>query len=328
MNNIICSLRLFLWVGILCVCISAASVKERDKESLTIPDDEPISFCNYDGDVCFTHFKGIIYNAIDKDYIENKNGITVRNYRNDAREPYSEDSEKTFQITSINRNIDPGIRAGYINAQITPLADAQNMDFVLHKCFLYGYERILVWALMPKSIEKVEYKTLQQRKDEQLYYYEGEDIKNSLVYFTLRRSEEYTSCASTGKNVLYIINGIEIPEKVFDALNPIFIRSLHRITDPDSLSKYNRKKLKEAVIIETFTYEEIIAPNVILSTGRSRELFYVNDIEITEDIFFALKPSYFKETQKILTKEENYRYIEGKHPEDNPRTKTIYKANI
>ena len=315
--------RLLLCVGILCVCMGTTSVKEREKTALMVSDDEPVWFCDYNGNLGVSPIKGIIYNVINKDYVENKNGLTIRTHQDKTRDPHSGSSEKTFQIIAINRNATPDTRGGYFNAQLTPLSDAQQIDFSINKFYPFGYERILVWALMPKSIEKVEYKTLQQRIDEQLNYYEG--IQNPLVCFTLRRSDEYTSA---NNSVLYVVNGIEIPERVFDALNPIFIRSLNRRTDEETLRKYNRKKAKEVVVIETFTHQEIIAPNVILSTGRGNARFFVNDIEITKDIFLALKPAYFRETQKIRENDENYRYIEGKHPEDNPKTRTLYKAYI
>ncbi len=319
---------LFLFGGILGVYAGAvSSVKDDEKIEMKVLDNEPIYFCDWFGRV--EPIKGIIYNAIDKDYIADKHGFTLRTHHDKTKNTNTGGSDKTFQLICIDRYINPAEVAAGFDDQVSSLSDAQNFDYSINKYYPFVYQRILVWALMPKAIEKVEYKTLQQRKDENLDYYEG--VKNPLVCFTLRSSWEYNNTdyyPSVDKGIIYVINGIEIPEKVFDALNPIFIRSLNRIKDKEELSKYNREGLNGVVQIETFTHEEIIAPNKFIYNEKKSSRFFVNEVEVTFDIFLALKPSFFKETQVIQEKNENYRYIKGKHPQDNPKTITIHKAYI
>lgn len=317
---------LFLFGGILGVYAGAvSSVKDDEKIELKVSDNEPIYFCDCYGDAGPEPIKGIIYNAIDKDYIADKHGFTLRTHHDKTKNTNTGGGGKTFQLICIDRYINPAEVAAGFDDQVSSLSDAQNFDYSINKYYPLGYRRILVWALMPKAIEKVEYKTLQQRKDENLDYYEG--VKNPLVCFTLRKSREYAYPVAD-KGIMYVINGIEISEKVFRALNPVFIRSLNRIKDKEELSKYNREGLNGVVQIETFTHEEIIAPNKFIYNEKKSSRFFVNEVEVTFDIFLALKPSFFKETQVIQEKNENYRYIKGKHPQDNPKTITIHKAYI
>lgn len=319
-------------------CVGKKSCLKNQKY-YTAKDNEYIWLKYPEGDINLnTPFKGIVYNAVDKDYIENKNGINLQLiYKNFSPsdslfmkyDPYNTVKNthyeyKTFQIIAINNSLNPAVQANDYTGQITSLSFAENLDFCIDKRYLYGYERILIWTLMPRAIEKVEYKTFKQRIEEKIDYYDG-DKKNPIVCFTLKSGKH----KSSEKSTLYLINGIEIPEKVFNAINPVFIRSLSRITDTKELNKYRKKRLKEVVVIETFTHKEIIAPKVILSTGQHLNIFYVNDIKITEDIFCTLKPAYFKEYRIISAKNENYMYAKGKHVEDQiPQMKTIHKAVI
>lgn len=100
------------------------------------------------------------------------------------------------------------------------------------------------------------------------------------------------------RHTLYLLNGIEITEKIFNAINPVYIKSLKRISDKQELMQFGKRSLKNVVMVETFSYDDMIAPQMIMWTGNPKTLFFVNDIRLNEKSFQAIDKTALKKWYK------------------------------
>ncbi len=264
------------------------------KESQYMVNDQDTLFLVTSNMGC-TMVDGAIYNALDKRYIANKNGITIEHEEDFWGNPQM----KTFQMISLFQTTQlPGtsIQANAINA-------AKTWDYSINDTYKLDAVRYFISALMPCAIEKAEYTA----------YTEALNSKKGIVNITTRNPNKTKSDV---RSTLYLLNGIEITEKIFDAINPVYIKYLSRITDKAELLQYNKKKLKEVVKVETFTYDEIIAPTVIIQAdGGHVEIFLIDDIRLDEKSFQAIDKRFFKEYRRIYNNEKAFMPYLKKYPD-------------
>ncbi len=262
-----------------------------------IANDNEIIFLDNPVSSIKTIIKGNTYNAIDKHYIDNRYGITTDSqYCIDG----SVRTYKTFRLISFSSSITDISFTDFISS----LNSAKDWDFRINETNLIGYERILVSALMPRAIEQLDYQTYEQRIKNNIPMF-GSDENKGIINITTRNIDKIQT---NNKPTFYLLNNIKISEKIFDAINPVYIKSLSRITD---------KTNKEGIKIETFSHNEVIAPNALAVTdaGYTLDVFLVNGIEIDIETFRALNPAFFKTTQYIRKGNESFNPYLKKYPD-------------
>lgn len=201
---------------------------------------------------------GDLFNAINHRYIVNKNGFTTE---------IGQDGQERRWFGLIAFNHAPNLDDFMVNA----LTAARSFNFAINDRFMIHYARVMVSILMPQAIEKVEFVPTPENITDLVRNHvssEPHEIQKGIVRFYTRP----TPCTISNKNTLYLLNGVEITSAIFEAIHPIFIRSLQRITDSDKLSSFNQSRLQEVVKIETFSYFEIRPPMPF--TGNSVDSIY------------------------------------------------------
>jgi hypothetical protein len=224
---------------------------------------------------------GSIFKAIDPRYIANRHGVfTVLN-------DFGESSNKTFTLL-IEGNERDIVPSG-INYEIPPVV-GRLWNYYINGKLMFWYQRIIPFKLMPHAIEKVEYLTAEQCKD-----------TIGMVHITTRNIE----CdIFSDKSTLYLLDDIVITGKIFEAINPVHIQSLQRITDKDKISAYGRKEIKEVVNIKTFKRKDINYLAIVF--GDSHWSYDVNGIQFNGDTYSALNSSFFKTFKNVPATQEKY----------------------
>jgi hypothetical protein len=92
------------------------------------------------------------------------------------------------------------------------------------------------------------------------------------------------------RDTRYLLDDVEITYKIFNALTPVFIRSLERITDKTKIAELGYDNCSEVVSINLFTVNEVIGSEVIMSvTGETDPDAY---IAIIDGVALYGDPSY------------------------------------
>lgn len=244
-------------------------------------DDNDTVYLSGPSPMAYTPISGAVYNAIDKQFIESRNGIYL------DKTWWSNTIKKAVRLSPLNnKEHDDYTSANTSNA-------ASRFDYYINDVRFY-FNRHIVSRLMPKAIEKVVYK----------FNPEGNDKYRGSIKITTRNPNKIIS---DPQKTMYILNNIEISEKIFDAIIPVYIRSLKRISDKNELKKYGKKNLKELVITETFTTNEVIAPNALYSTGdTSKHVYIVNGIKLDIQSFWALDKRFFSEYYRYTEESEGF----------------------
>jgi len=102
--------------------------------------------------------------------------------------------------------------------------------------------------------------------------------------------------------IVYLVNdNLVVTRKVFEAINPVFIRSLKRITNPKELADYGFKDKKEIVKIDIFELNDLTKEVRLLADGcRICEITLVDNIQVNQKIFDSLNIFHIKEIRVIM----------------------------
>ena len=240
---------------------------------------------------------GSIFNAIDPRYIANRNGFTTGQ------------QNKWFELIAFN---DSREHLEWVPFA-TSLTAAVTFNFYIDDMLLNGYSRVLVSALMPQAIEKTSF--IPTRGSNRI-------VSTYIMVTPAPRQQGevrfYTRTipnTSSIENTLYLLDGVEITSAIFEAIHPVFIRSLQRITDSDALSNFNRSNLQEVVKVETFTFTEITGITIAFTGSRAGLFLLVNDIELPLDTDRKLKRAFFRTHQTLRPKDEGFEALEQRFPD-------------
>jgi hypothetical protein len=279
--RVICCTVVFLVLFTGCIAVKTAkdntwTVSEQDTVHLF----DPLKNIGY-------HLSGTVFKAIDPRYLANRHGILTVFDDSDKK------SSMDFSLLTEGktRNIVPTGN----NYEIPP--DVGSLwKYYINDAWMVWYQRIIPCTLMPHAVEKIEYLTAEQCKD-----------TLDRVNITVRNIEHGIS---SGKSTLYLLDDIAVTEKIFEAIDLVYIRSLLRITDKDGIAAYcnkikcNNKKIKEVVDLKTFKRKDVVYPSIVF--GDSHWGYEVNGILFNGDTFDALKPNFFKTYKNMPASKEKY----------------------
>ena len=272
------------------------SYAQRDASNhLDIADNDTVYLEEPDGRQWYG-LSGAVFKAVDPRYIANVYGITF----------LGTSKKKTFQLISFETSSVPNYKEISV---LSSLNVPRKWNYYINDTILFYYSRIVVSALMLQSFEKVEYNpsdtlmSLPARLPLEEHH-EYRSVGGSIHVYTRYISKSVINDSTT----LYLLNGKVITRKIYEALNPVYIRSLKRITNRAELAKYGQHKdIKEIVEVELFEKmfltkslpgsEEV----VIVPFGCDGcQVYVVDNIQIDENIYDALNRYFFKEICTIL----------------------------
>ena len=226
--------------GILFLIAGTMPIKAQS-DHRTIPDHYVISFGVY-------QINGRIFNAIDPHFLVNRHGF------------FSGSSRLSFELNAFKdpfafHPFDAEICPNQFSAIQERLGAVLVWNYFINDKLLSTGARALVSALMPRAIERVTFTPVPA------------DSANVVHNHILRRPIDketgrvriYTRPlphAVPDENMLYLLDGVVITPRIFEAIRPIYIKSLERITDSDALRYFNQSDLQEVVKVETFSQLE------------------------------------------------------------------------
>ena len=254
---------------------------------------------------------GILFKAIDTRFIAN-----VYGYNFVVSSGYL-GVRKEFKLISFD---DYGIPNYDDPSPLTSLNVRKKWNYYVNDYLLYEYSRVLISAFMLQSFEKVEYIPSDSTewlfakmmplgidpKDLQPNQYSHEQIsRDGSIRVYIR---DISKSKIDDKTTIYLIDNKVVTRKIYEALNPVFIRSLKRVTDKLELMKYTQKKnIKEVVDVELFTYDNDLNNNNISNGGiwytirecRDCDAYIVDNVHVDWKIYEALRNTFFKECRYI-----------------------------
>ncbi|MDR2038367.1 MAG: hypothetical protein LBQ60_10640 [Bacteroidales bacterium] len=297
-------LQIFILIGITLIM----SCSPKDNKQLNVSDMDTIFLTEPNSGFMFP-LSGFTYKAIDIRYVANRYRFTKSIF-------YSKDGKKesknSFELIAFSDD-----RAPALDKLITSLTAAKSWNYYINDQFLIWYSRVLVSVLLPDAIEKVEYIETDPNPVGSVYIYNTPTIeqKEDTVGAVHIYTRDIFRRTTHEKSTLYLLNDIVITKKIFDAINPIYIRSLRRVTGKTELLEYGNKNLEEVVVISTFEHKEIIAPDMILADDSGFSVLLVDGIELSPLMDLALNRYFFKEIQKISLEDDTSSPFKQKYPE-------------
>ena len=272
----------FLSASVLYGCIGGKS-SVKSQQLYTVNDNDTV----YEQAAYFFMISGSTYNAINPKYIVNKNGWTIQN------DVFWEDTIAKTVALSI-----PTLGIIDLNA----VHDAKTWDYKINDMPLWEEIRYIASALMPQAIISAEYIPYEKPYDETKGYM---DIKTC----------HPDKLKTDARHTLYLLNGTEITEKIFEAVNPVYIKSQKRIVDEQELKRFGRKKIKNVVEVETFSYEDLIAPQqTSLKENDLSDVYLVNGIRLNKKSFDAINKTCFHKWYKFSRKDKRATPYLKKYP--------------
>lgn len=287
---------------IVCVFLSLSCSLKKNYSSNSKIDNEETIVLYQPGTNIVWPITGKIYNSIDPRYIANTNGFTL-SVRTDNKRKIT---EKTFELISISGS--PTLGSEYSSSNIT---SSVSWNYYINDKLMPYYSRILTTALMPQAIEAVEF-----IKNDSLKIVLVPDAKLSdkieqgaaaIKIYTRNFSRNSISKNSS----IYLLNNIIITPKIFEALDPVFIKSLERTTNKKELAIYEKKGLEEIVKIELFTLREVLSS---FTADGGNAVLLIDNVELPLDTEKMLKKYFFKEVKHISAEDEEFSVYERRHP--------------
>jgi len=225
-----------------------------------------------------------IYQAIDPRLIANKYGI--------LREEIDVEGDRRVVIKRISLFIYDRVFPSPYSGMSPILDDNGKWNYFINDINIFSEGRPLISALMPQAIESVDCCSLPKYYNKEVIRFQTRDISKSAI---------------NDRTTVYLLNGNKvITRKFFDAINPVFIRSLKRITNPEELADYGYKKKKEIVKIDLFDINDLINDVVIISGYPQYDATLVDNIEIDWKIYEALNKFHIKEIRDIEKDKEDF----------------------
>ena len=296
-------------VMVVVLWVSAATQANAQSNSHAIANDEIIYFGSFP-------ISGSIFNAIDPRYLANRNGFSIRVFQGGRK-------RKSFNLNTFN---DPFFHrnplcelcntcalCGTVDEfSMERLGAVLSWNYSINGIPLMYDSRALVSALMLQAIEKVTFTPVSVDSANfvpnhilRIVRTDGMDKETGRVRIYTRNIPHTVS----DKNTLYLLDGVVITPRIFEAIRPIYIKSLERITDKDALQRFNQSDLQEVVKVETFTNLEGL---IIVNTGRF--ILLVDGIELPSTTKHKLNRDFFKKQQSILSGDEGFDALERKFP--------------
>ena len=302
--------KLSLLLGLL-LLIGGSTRSNAPHNHRTIADDDTIYLLGA------YRVPGHIFNAIDPHYLTNRGGFSTRVF--DAR--VSGAKVNSFSLNTFNdpfQHLNPFCEtcntcemcSRVDKFSTIALGAVLQWNYFINDHFLEINEtRALVSTLMPQAIERVAFIPVPA------------DSANVVHSHWLRRSQDketgrvriYTRpipYTISDENTLYLLNGVVITPRIFEAIRPIYIKSLARITDRDELSNFSQSGLQEVVKVETFA----ALGDFFVTIVGTPSVLLVDGIELPRDTQLKLKTSFFKMQQDIGPEDEDFETLEQQFP--------------
>jgi hypothetical protein len=251
---------------------------------------------------------GSLFKAIDPRYIANIHGVTKSNLCSG-----NGTVRKTFGLISFDHHRVPN----YDNhTLITSLNAQRKWNYFINDKLSWYYSRVLVSALMLQAFEKVEYlpsdtlNALLAWLPDGIHESEYRSLGGSVRVYTRNISKSVINDRTT----IYLLNGQVITRKIYDAINPVFVKSLTRINDREKIAKFGyHKDVKEIVKVDLFEYDYIISnitgfgeTTVRIIECPECNAYLVDGVQIDQNIYDALNRYYFKEVREIAEDDETF----------------------
>jgi len=254
---------------------------------------------------------GIVFKAINPRFIANAYGVKEK-YESDFK-----GVKKEFELVAFdNYSIIPNY---YDPKPLTTLNVRKKWNYYINNDLAFDYSRVLVSAFLLQAFEKVEYIASDSTKGlfafgmpsgsyvednpSDKYSYETRSRDGTIRVYIKNISQSVINDEAT----LYLINGRVVTRKIYEAINPVYIRSLKRITNQPELTEYKQKKnIKEVVEVELFTYKELNS-NItlcILDDCPECDVYIVDNVQIDSDIYDALRSIFYKSVRVISEKDK------------------------
>ena len=277
-----------------------------------IGDNDTVYFVNPEG-MGGESMPGSILKAINPKFIANNYGYTKTTHATrqfiDGRW-ISGKTRETIEFSLVEFN---DIRRPEYDTRVffTSLNAQKKWNYYINGYRLCHGQRALVSALMPQSIEKIEFNPNDTLITVCAYIDLPSDAprsdrmsKGSVRFFT----RDFTKNTLNDRTTIYVLNeSMIITRKIYEAINPVFIRSLLRISDPDELNKYSQYKGKSEIVkIDLFKLEEVVDWVVFLSECPKCTIYIVDNVQIDGDSFRVLNRNSFKEKRTIGEEEEAF----------------------
>ena len=214
-----------------------------------------------------------IYQAIDPRLIANKYGI--------LREEIDVEGDRRVVIKRISLFIYDRVFPSPYSGMSPILDDNGKWNYFINDINIFSEGRPLISALMPQAIESIDCCSLPKYYSKEVIRFQTRDISKSAI---------------NDSATVYLLNGNKvITRKFFDAINPVFIRSLKRITNPKELADYGYKKKMEIVKIDLFESLEYLRIN----DCPKCDVILVDNIQVDWKIYDALQWLNIKEIREI-----------------------------
>ena len=235
---------------------------------------------------------GRIYNSINPRYIADKYGYTLS--------VRSGNKQKTFELICVR---------DYLSSYDVITARELNLwNYYINDELKPYYSRILAPVLMPPAIDEVKFVQHDSLKLVLALNAKLSDTISQGAPAVKIYTRDFISNDISENSTLYILDNIIITSKIFNAINPLFIKTLQRSTNTEKLTIYGRKGVKEVVEIELFTLMEVFS-SVITDGGSS--VLLIDNVELPHGTEKKLKKDFFKEIKLVSNKDEEFsKYVQ------------------
>ena len=275
---------------------------QSNSHTWTIDDTDKISYGNpYTRTVI--SLSDETFKAIDPKYIANMHGLTKTSIVNSKKNRINKIiAVKEFSLITFDDQMYPNYETE--NFFTTRNAQQKWKYYINNKHVMPEYAE-LVSALMPQAIEKIEfmpsdrYLSLPKTKGllpESAYRYRGD-----INIFTRDISQSIIDDNAT----VYLLNGEQaVTRKIYEAINPVFIRSLIRITGHAEIAGHGYENVTEIVKINLFKFQEVVERVKYIRECPECEVYLVDNIRFDFETYILLNRFHFKDICEIIEDEE------------------------
>ena len=255
-----------------------------------IADNDTLFFINPETKNLRYPITGAIFKAINPRFIANTYGFTkyeivAQQENNENCKLIEKKTTKDFSLISTGYYFDPDSKS--LALSTSKNIGKEEWTYYINDVQMDGYSLVLVSALTLQAIERVEFTG------------ESPNIKNSNTGTVRIYTRDLSKSISDDSKTVYILNDDRvITHKIFEAIYPVYIRSLTRITDKEELAKYEHKDITEIVKVNLFEIGEV-ANLVIAHDCPECYVYLIDNIQIDWKSYFVLNPFHFKEVCEI-----------------------------
>jgi len=266
-----------------------------------ISDFDTIRFANPDNVTIGQYITGTIFKAIDPRFIANVHGSTKIervNYNSyDKNKGFKKIVTKEFSLIAFDYHHYPNYE---VSRLFTSLNAQKKWNYYINDNLLNNYARVLISALIPQAIERIEFIPTDNLKLVAVNSDSPIKSQGSIHYYTRDISKSTISDSTT----VYILNDDRIiTRKIYEAINPVFICSLKRINNQAEMAEYEYKGITEIVKINLFKLEEVVNA-VSINDCPECDVYIVDNIQIDWKTHQVLNKYHFKEICEIVEEDK------------------------